>query len=139
MTDALNKEIIIGEKYGYSQNSNGITTIRIGTVEKFKDGRVTLILTESKRALYNASPITEEMVVNKISVKSNILFPISPEKRLKTENKMTVKQLIEKLKTFDQDKIVILTDPDIEGWDNVGEVIERNYDVVIAFDGEREE
>jgi 5S rRNA maturation endonuclease (ribonuclease M5) len=30
---------------------------------------------------------------------------------------MTVKQLIQKLKTFDQDKIVILTDPDIEGWE----------------------
>lgn len=80
MTDALNKEIIIGEKYGYSQNSNGITTIRIGTAEKFKEGRVTLILTESKRALYNASPITEEMAATKINVKSNMLFPVSAGK-----------------------------------------------------------
>jgi hypothetical protein len=52
---------------------------------------------------------------------------------------MTVKQLIKKLKTFNQDKIVILTEPDLIGWDNVGEVIERDYDVVIAFDGTRED
>lgn len=52
---------------------------------------------------------------------------------------MTVEQLIQKLKTFDQDKIVILTESDLIGWDNVGEVIERDYDVVIAFDGARED
>jgi hypothetical protein len=80
MTDALNKEIIIGEKYGYSQNSKGITNIRIGTAEKFKEGRVTLVLTESKKALFNDSPITEDMRVTKVNVKSNMLFPISPEK-----------------------------------------------------------
>ena len=41
---------------------------------------------------------------------------------------MTVKQLIKKLKTFDQEKIVILTEPDLIGWDNIGEVTETNYD-----------
>ena len=52
---------------------------------------------------------------------------------------MTVKQLINKLKQFDQDKIVILTEPDLVGWDNIGEVIEREYDVIISFDGGRDD
>ena len=52
---------------------------------------------------------------------------------------MTVKQLINKLKEFDQDKIVILTDPDLVGWDNLGEVIEREHDVIISFDGGRDD
>ena len=37
---------------------------------------------------------------------------------------MTVKQLIEELNKYDQDKIVILTEPDLIGWDNIGEVVE---------------
>lgn len=50
---------------------------------------------------------------------------------------MTVKQLIKRLEQFNQEKIVILTEPDLIGWDNIGEVIERENDVVISFDGKR--
>ena len=52
---------------------------------------------------------------------------------------MTVKQLIKTLQQFDQEKIVILTEPDLIGWDNIGEVIERENDVIISFDGGRED
>ena len=52
---------------------------------------------------------------------------------------MTVKQLIKRLEQFDQEKIVILTEPDLVGWDNIGEVIERKNEVIISFDGSRED
>jgi hypothetical protein len=76
MTDALNKEIIIGQTYGYSQNNNGITNIRIGVAEKYNEGKVTLLVTESKTAVYNSTPRNWDKTGHKISVKSNMLFPI---------------------------------------------------------------
>ena len=48
---------------------------------------------------------------------------------------MTVKQLIEQLKKCDQDKVVILTEPDGKGWDNVGVLIENESNVKITIDG----
>jgi hypothetical protein len=48
---------------------------------------------------------------------------------------MTVKQLIEQLSKLDQDKIVIITEPDGKGWDNIGIVIEQESDVAIRMDG----
>ena len=76
MTDALNREIIIGQTYGYSQNNNGITKIRIGVAEKYNEGKVTLLVTENKTAAFNNTPKNWEKIGHKISVKSNILFPI---------------------------------------------------------------
>ena len=52
---------------------------------------------------------------------------------------MTVKQLIKTLQQFNQEKIVILTEPDLVGWDNIGQVIERKNDVIISFGGGRED
>lgn len=52
---------------------------------------------------------------------------------------MTVKQLINKLKEFDEDKIVVLTEPDFIGWDNIGMVIEEDSIIKISFDGGRQD
>lgn len=52
---------------------------------------------------------------------------------------MTVKQLIKELSKYDQDKIVILTEPDLIGWDNIGEVVEDGSAIKISFDGGRED
>jgi len=49
---------------------------------------------------------------------------------------MTVKELIEKLSKIDGDKIIILTEPDGIGWDNVGKVIEEECQVKITMDGD---
>ncbi len=48
---------------------------------------------------------------------------------------MTVKELIEQLKKCDEDKVVILTEPDGKGWDNIGIVIENVSSVKITMDG----
>jgi hypothetical protein len=48
---------------------------------------------------------------------------------------MDVKQLIEKLSKIDGDKIVILTESDGIGWDNIGDVIEDTSTVKITMDG----
>jgi hypothetical protein len=48
---------------------------------------------------------------------------------------MTVKELIEQLKKCNEDKVVVLTEPDGEGWDNIGIVIEDVSTVKITMDG----
>jgi len=48
---------------------------------------------------------------------------------------MTVEQLINELKKLDKDKIVILTDPDGIGWDNIGRIIDEKCQVKITMDG----
>ena len=48
---------------------------------------------------------------------------------------MTVKELITALEKMPEDKIVILTEPDGIGWDNIGQVIEDGSTVKITMDG----
>lgn len=50
---------------------------------------------------------------------------------------MTVEQLKKQLETFPPDSIVILTDPDGIGWDNIGEVYLSGEIVKITMDGTR--
>ena len=47
---------------------------------------------------------------------------------------MTVAELIKQLEKLPKDKIVILTEPDGVGWDNVGKVIEEVSTVKIIID-----
>jgi hypothetical protein len=47
---------------------------------------------------------------------------------------MTVKQLIQILQKCDENKVVIIVEPNNIGWDNIGNVIETNSDVRILMD-----
>ena len=53
--------------------------------------------------------------------------------------KTTVKELIKELSKYDQDKIAVLTEPDLVGWDNIGQVVEDGSTIKISFDGGRED
>lgn len=48
---------------------------------------------------------------------------------------MTVEELIRALEKMPKDKIVVLTEPDGIGWDNIGHVIEDGSTVKITMDG----
>lgn len=48
---------------------------------------------------------------------------------------MTVEELIKELKKIDKNKMVILTEPDGIGWDNIGVIIEEECQVKITMDG----
>ena len=50
--DATGKEIVIGQRYGYSKSSNGFTRVIIGTATKSEAGKVTLGEIEEKEYLY---------------------------------------------------------------------------------------
>jgi len=52
---------------------------------------------------------------------------------------MTVEHLIRELSKYDKDKIVVLADPDLIGWDNIGQVVEEGGEIKISFDGGRED
>ena len=47
---------------------------------------------------------------------------------------MTVSELIKELEKFDKDKIVIITEPDGEGWDNIGNVYQEGSCIKITMD-----
>lgn len=47
---------------------------------------------------------------------------------------MTVQELIDTLENLPKDKIVVLTEPDGIGWDNIGHVIEDGSTVKITMD-----
>jgi hypothetical protein len=48
---------------------------------------------------------------------------------------MSVEELIRALEKMPKDKIVVLTEPDGIGWDNIGQVIEDGSTVKITMDG----
>ena len=49
---------------------------------------------------------------------------------------MTVSELIKELEKCQKDKVVILTEPDGVGWDNIGNVIESLSNVKITMHGD---
>jgi len=48
---------------------------------------------------------------------------------------MTVEELIKALKKMPKNKIVVLTEPDGVGWDNIGKVYIEGSTVKITMDG----
>ena len=48
---------------------------------------------------------------------------------------MSVEELIKALEKMPKDKIVVLTEPDGIGWDNIGKVYEEGSTVKITMDG----
>lgn len=48
---------------------------------------------------------------------------------------MTVQELIDALEKMPKDKIVVLTESDGKGWDNIGTVYEDGSTVKITMDG----
>jgi hypothetical protein len=48
---------------------------------------------------------------------------------------MTVEQLIRTLEKLPKDKVVVLTEPDGVGWDNIGSVYVEGSVVKITMDG----
>jgi hypothetical protein len=77
MKDALDKDLVIGQTYGYSRSENGITTVKIGKLVKINEKMVSLEVQESKWGVYT-NDLEEKRFTNKIiSVKANGLFPVN--------------------------------------------------------------
>lgn len=77
MKDALGNEIILNEYYGYSNNRNGHTSVRVGRVVKLNEKSVTIKVEIAKAAVYN-NEVEDDKFLSRdtISVKSNMIFPI---------------------------------------------------------------
>ena len=52
--DATGKDIVIGQRYGYSKSASGYTRVIIGTATKAEDGKVTLGEIEEKENIHEA-------------------------------------------------------------------------------------
>lgn len=75
-TDALGNPVVIGKKYGYSQQSNGSVMVVTGIVEKFSDMKATLKDVEERRGMWGSitNPFTFEK--RKRAVNACHLFPV---------------------------------------------------------------
>lgn len=76
-TDALGQKIVIGQRYGYSQSSNGYTYVKVGIATKqHTNGKTTLRVEQSKKSLYE-HPLLDNPISSKtITCKSAGLFPV---------------------------------------------------------------
>lgn len=79
--DATGREIVIGQKYGYSKQNNGWTSVVIGTAIKAEKGKVSLNEIEEKEFLWISSGNIEPNSVNHPtrarSVTSLLVFPVT--------------------------------------------------------------
>lgn len=76
MIDALGNKLIIGNLYGYSRNSNGLTTVKIGTLIKINEKRVSIEVRESHKGF--STKLRNMKIDNKVvSVNPDGLFPVS--------------------------------------------------------------
>lgn len=76
--DAQGNLLVIGQTYGYSRNSNGLTYVKTGKLVKITDHQVSLEVEESKKALYTDDVEDKSFTKKIISVKANGLFRIYP-------------------------------------------------------------
>jgi hypothetical protein len=75
--DALGNEIIIGQRYGYSQQSSGSVTIVTGIAEKVKDLKVTLSDVQERKGLWGKIENPFSLESRKRSVNACHLFPLA--------------------------------------------------------------
>ena len=76
INDALGNPIVIGQKYGYSQQSSGSVMVVTGFVEKIKELKVTLTEVEERRGLWGEIKNHFTFEKRKRSVNACHLFPI---------------------------------------------------------------
>ena len=75
-TDALGNPIEIGQRYGYSQQSNGHVTIVVGTLEKINELKATLTNVEERRGLWGEIKESFKPETRKRSVNACHLFKV---------------------------------------------------------------
>ena len=75
--DALGEKIVLGNLYGYSVDSSGVTTSTIGFATKLTKTGVTLKVTRSLRELWNDKPKVVEYNKTSVTVKAMKLFPVA--------------------------------------------------------------
>jgi len=75
-SDALGNMIVLGQRYGYSQQSNGTVTIVTGTAEKVNELKVTLSDVQERRGLWGKIEESFKPETRRRSVNACHLFPI---------------------------------------------------------------
>lgn len=77
--DAIGNPVVVGNKYGYTIENNGITDIRLGVAQHFTEkGYVTLEIYKSERQYtVDGERKLYEAVAKKSTVKPIKLFPVN--------------------------------------------------------------
>lgn len=76
MKDATGRDIVIGRRYGYSQQSSGRVHVVTGIVEKTKDGKATLGSVQERSGLWGSIDRDFHEETRRRSVNICHLFPV---------------------------------------------------------------
>ena len=80
MKDALGNDLIVGKWYAYSNNNNGITTIKAGRLKSVSIKRAIVDVMYFATAMYDDDPVPRPEPRKRIPVKGNMLVPILKSK-----------------------------------------------------------
>lgn len=130
--DALGDEIILGNIYGYSIDSNGITTTTVGKAIKFNEkGSITLETISSRRSLWMCEG-NEQTIAKKVCVKGAKLFPVN---FVSEEDKKHIDDVLENTKYLSElydDKINYTIRKVYKNIDNeIPKEIQSQYNILI--------
>ena len=75
--DALNKDIVIGDLYGWSDSTNGFTTAWTGIALKLTENRVSVQITSKRRSLYDNEPEVKTDHKKTTTIRGMRLFPVN--------------------------------------------------------------
>lgn len=83
MKDALQNDVVLGARYGYSTNASGVTSVVIGIAEKLTANKVTLEIESRRSFLYGEIyDSTWRSPSRTTSVHSCHLFPVQQNETL---------------------------------------------------------
>jgi hypothetical protein len=77
--DALGNDVVMGQTYGFSRNSNGFTTSTVGVAVKETKRFITLRVLRHTRALYDDDPKIEPIEKPTVNTRAAGLFPLDPK------------------------------------------------------------
>ena len=75
--DALGNPVRVGADYGFTVDSNGVTSITLGSAVKENEKTVTIEVKKYSRALWTHEAKDYEVTRKKVAVKAVKLFPVN--------------------------------------------------------------
>lgn len=77
LLDAIGKEIVIGNRYGFTTSKNGVTRVVIGTAVNTTKTRVTIKVETVVRHRYGGNAQNEQYDTETVSAQACKMFPVS--------------------------------------------------------------
>lgn len=77
LLDALGKEVVVGNRYGFTTSKNGVTRVVVGTAVNKTKTRVTLKVETVVHHLYGGNAQNEQYATETVSAQACKMFPVN--------------------------------------------------------------